>query len=304
MPDPSFHPRNRHQGRYDFNQLQSCLPELTEFIKPNMAGETSIDFANPAAVKALNKALLLDYYQLAYWDIPSGFLCPAIPGRADYVHHIADLLAGDGLDVTAPISGLDIGIGANAIYAIIAVMEYGWKMVGSDVEPQAIEAAERIVAQNDSLKGKLDCRLQARSEHFFRTIIREGERYSFSLCNPPFHASAQAASLANQRKQKGLGQRSSSTLNFGGQAHELWFPGGEERFVRMMAQESKHYADQCLWFTSLLSRKEHVRPLKKTLKKIGAVEVRLINMAHGQKKSRIVAWTFQAVEHRRKWLDP
>ncbi|MEM7574963.1 MAG: 23S rRNA (adenine(1618)-N(6))-methyltransferase RlmF [Bacteroidota bacterium] len=304
MPNSSFHPRNRHHGRYDFDQLRSFLPELAQFLKQNKAGETSIDFADPMAVKALNKALLLDYYQLAYWDIPPGFLCPAIPGRADYVHHIADLLAEDGVLSATQISGLDIGIGANAIYAIIAVMEYGWEMVGSDVSPQAIEAAQRIANQNVSLNGKLDCRLQARSEHFFRTIIREGERYSLSLCNPPFHASSEAASLANQRKRKGLGQANSAALNFGGQAHELWFPGGEERFVRMMAQESKHYADQCLWFTSLLSRKEHVRPLKKTLKKIGAADVRLTNMAHGQKKSRIVAWTFQTAEDRSKWLSP
>ena len=46
-------------------------------------------------MKALNKALLAHFYAVKHWDIPDGFLCPPVPGRADYVHHLADLLAGE-----------------------------------------------------------------------------------------------------------------------------------------------------------------------------------------------------------------
>lgn len=87
-----LHPRNRHQHRYDLAALCQTTPELTSFLIRTPAGEQSVDFANPQAVKALNKALLAHFYAVTHWDIPPGFLCPPVPGRADYIHHLADLL--------------------------------------------------------------------------------------------------------------------------------------------------------------------------------------------------------------------
>ena len=90
---PGFHPRNRHQGRYDVAALVEASPELGPFVLRTPGGALSIDFADPRAVKALNLALLTAHYGVRGWDIPEGYLCPPIPGRADYVHHLADLLA-------------------------------------------------------------------------------------------------------------------------------------------------------------------------------------------------------------------
>ncbi|MCM2324291.1 MAG: RlmF-related methyltransferase, partial [Oligoflexia bacterium] len=42
-----MHPRNRHQGRYDFAQLIRACPELAPFVAPTRFGERSIDFADP-----------------------------------------------------------------------------------------------------------------------------------------------------------------------------------------------------------------------------------------------------------------
>lgn len=79
--------------------------------------ELSVNFADPLAVKTLNKALLAHFYGVTHWDIPDGFLCPPVPGRADYVHHLADLLADDnGGVVPKQATVLDIGTGANLIY--------------------------------------------------------------------------------------------------------------------------------------------------------------------------------------------
>lgn len=89
---PGLHPRNRHNGRYDLATLCQVTPELTQFLTLTPGGEQSVDFANPQAVKALNKALLAHFYAVKNWDIPDGFLCPPVPGRADYIHHLADLL--------------------------------------------------------------------------------------------------------------------------------------------------------------------------------------------------------------------
>jgi 23S rRNA (adenine1618-N6)-methyltransferase len=106
-----MHPRNKHQGRYDLIQLQLENPSLSRFVKLNPNDELTIDFSDPIAVKALNKTLLKSYYQIKEWDIPAQFLCPPIPGRADYIHYLADLLISN----DNKIKGLDIGVGANMI---------------------------------------------------------------------------------------------------------------------------------------------------------------------------------------------
>src|SRR5690606_24715537 len=116
----------------------------------------SIDFFNPQAVKALNKALLFYYYDIVYWDIPENYLCPPIPGRADYIHYIADLLADNNKGIVptgSEIKCLDIGVGANCIYPIIGVKEYGWSFIGADIDALAIKSAKKIIASNPSLQG-------------------------------------------------------------------------------------------------------------------------------------------------------
>lgn len=70
---PGLHPRNRHHSRYDLATLCQVNPELRQFLTLTPAGEQSVDFANPLAVKALNKALLAHFYAVANWDIPDGF---------------------------------------------------------------------------------------------------------------------------------------------------------------------------------------------------------------------------------------
>ena len=88
-----LHVRNLHRSRYDFPQLMKTCPELAPFVSLNKYNDLSVDFSDPHAVKILNKALLKHFYGIQYWDIPQDFLCPPIPGRADYIHYLADLLS-------------------------------------------------------------------------------------------------------------------------------------------------------------------------------------------------------------------
>ena len=118
-----LHPRNRHQGHYDFPALIKASPELGQFVISNPYGKPSIDFANPQAVKVFNRALLAQYYGIRHWDIPDGYLCPPIPGRADYLHNLADLLATDNagqIPRGTAIQALDVGVGANASAGAVA----------------------------------------------------------------------------------------------------------------------------------------------------------------------------------------
>jgi len=133
-----MHKRNKHQGRYDLELLVKTVPELQTRVFVNDHGVESIDFFDPEAVKLLNRALLLVHYGVEYWDIPEGYLCPPVPGRADYIHHLADFFeAPKGSHIRA----LDIGTGANCIYPIIGHSEYKWSFVGSESESTAYQNA-------------------------------------------------------------------------------------------------------------------------------------------------------------------
>jgi len=285
-----LHPRNRHRDLYDFKQLVKSCPALAKFVAPNKYGNETIDFTNPLAVKTLNKAILKLFYNIT-WDIPEHFLCPPIPSRADYIHYIADLLSisnGGVIPLGKDIRVLDIGVGANCIYPLIGHREYGWSFVATDIDPLAISVAEGIVKQN-GLTAAIEIRLQNSSLHIFKGVLKDISAFDISMCNPPFHASKNEAKMGTQRKWKNLGIKTAG-LNFGGQSHELWCVGGEIAFISRMIEESVHV--NCKWFTTLVSKANSLPSIYNALKKAKALDVRTINMGQGQKKSRIVAWTF------------
>src|SRR5271157_4803345 len=184
-----LHPRNRHRERYDFKLLIESSPELSQYVKMNIYNEESVDFFNPDAVKALNKALLKHYYDITEWDIPDGYLCPPIPGRADYIHYLADLLCSTNygkMPAGEKIKCLDIGVGASCVYPIIGIKEYGWSFVGTEIDTVAIESANKIIETNPVLKEKLELRLQPKIADIFFGVIQKDEVFDLTVCNPPF----------------------------------------------------------------------------------------------------------------------
>ncbi|WP_430472499.1 23S rRNA (adenine(1618)-N(6))-methyltransferase RlmF [Zestomonas insulae] len=308
-PPAALHPRNRHQGRYDFPQLIKASPELARFVVVNPYGKESIDFADPAAVKVFNRALLKRFYGIAHWDIPPGYLCPPIPGRADYLHGLADLLAelNDGqVPHGARIRALDVGTGANCIYPLIGHSEYAWQFLGSDIDATALASAQAIVQAN-RLDKAIALRRQAQPNQVFQGLLQPGETFELSLCNPPFHASAAEAHSGSQRKWRNLGKldpkRKLPVLNFGGQSNELWCAGGEAAFLQRLIAESAGFASQVLWFSTLVSKAGNLPIVETALRKAGARQVRTVAMAQGQKQSRFVAWSFLDVAAQRQWAQ-
>jgi len=295
----ALHPRNLHRKRYDFNLLIKSTPSLSDFVKPNKFGDLSIDFFNPMAVIALNKALLKQYYGIENWDIPKGYLCPPVPGRADYMHYVADLLEQSKLEalpqaISTEINVLDIGVGANCIYPIIGAQAYHWSFVGTDIDSIALANAQKIITTNPSITNSISFRKQDNPNSIFNGIIHKDDFFHLSICNPPFHQSQEEATQGSLRKLKNLtGQEKQDLLlNFGGQSNELWCRGGDEAFLRSMIYQSQHYAENVLWFTSLVAKKSTLKTIYKTLKKVKAKSVKTIPMGQGNKVSRIVAWSF------------
>jgi len=301
-----LHPRNKNRDRYDLNALIVANPDLKAFVKPNKHGDDSVDFANPKAVKILNKALLNHYYGIAHWDFPDSNLCPPIPGRADYIHYLADLLCEHNFGRNpngAKIKCLDVGVGANCIYPILGATEYNWNFIGSDIDPQSITNAEEIVKANPSLVGKIECKLQKDSKAMFRGIIGSKDVVDLTLCNPPFHESEEAAQKGSLRKVQNLSGKKIKTaaLNFSGVSKELIYEGGEIKFISNMVLQSKTFANNCFWFTTLVSKQSNLKAIYKVLDQVGAFEVKTIPMGTGNKVTRIVAWTFLTKDKQNEW---
>lgn len=303
----SLHPRNLHRGRYDFKMLIKGCPELSAFVSLNQYNDESIDFSDPEAVKVLNKALLKHFYGID-WDIPAGYLCPPIPGRADYIHYMADLLSASNkgnIPVGDKIKVLDIGVGANCVYPVIGNSVYGWQFVGSDIDPIAIRSAKSIVSLNKKIMNAVECRLQTNEADIFKGIIKPREVFDITICNPPFHASLKEAQARTITKWENLGvnENKRTVLNFGGQRTELWCAGGEAAFIRRMVEQSALIPKSCFWFSTLVSKKDTLAGIYSTLKYVGAFDVKTISMAQGQKTSRIVAWTFLNEAEQIEWKN-
>jgi 23S rRNA (adenine1618-N6)-methyltransferase len=306
--DKGLHPRNRHRQGYDFTALAQQFPLLKRHLLTTQYGQLSINFSEPAAVKALNTALLKQHYQICDWSLPEGYLCPPVPGREDYLHHLADLLAeGGAIPKGTQITALDIGTGANGIYPLLGTAIYGWRFVGSDIDAKALQHLQSVLNANPRIAALVSLRQQSQPQHIFANIIQPREYFDVTLCNPPFHRSAAEAQQGSLRKVRNLAANRGDKptkqpqLNFAGRANELWCDGGEAGFLQRMISESKHYGAQVLWFSSLVSKAENLPQCYRWLTQQQAQAVRTLKMVQGNKQTRILAWSFLDENTRQTW---
>jgi len=284
----SLHPQNKHKRSYDFAALIEVLPELKQFVFVNKYKTSTINFFAPEAVKALNKAILNKHYNIKDWDIPEGYLCPPIPGRADYILYAADLI-----DHKKKANVLDIGTGANCIYPLLGAQEYNWTFTASDIDAVALKNAKSIISKNN-LQDHIRLVHQTNAKEMFYGVIDREDYFDLSICNPPFFKSHEDAQKANRRKVKNLSKskKTDSNKNFGGQNNELWCKGGERAFIKKMIKESQKFNDHVNWFTVLVSNNSHLKAFEQALSNVKASDVKIVEMKQGQKVSRILAWCF------------
>ncbi|MEJ5053790.1 23S rRNA (adenine(1618)-N(6))-methyltransferase RlmF [Sphingobacterium sp. MYb382] len=293
--DKHLHPRNLHNKGYDFQKLQRVHAPLKEYIIEAQHGNASIDFANPDAIVELNKALLKQYYQIDQWSIPKNSLCPPIPGRADYIHYLADLINENKEEkhpTGADIRILDIGTGASCIYPILGQRINQWSFVATDIDESAVQAAQTNVKSNGGLKKQIEVRIQRDRTHIFQDIISKTDRFDAVMCNPPFYKSREENWQKTTKKFNNLNKKTDKlpVQNFGGHPNELWCEGGERQFVRTMIYESMPFKDRLGWITTLISDKENLKPLIAVLEYNKASKVEVITMRQGHKVVRILAW--------------
>lgn len=299
----SLHPQNPFAAPYPLAELVQLQPALAAYLKTTPDGRETLNFAEPAAVTLLNTALLQWQFGLVHYHVPPGYLCPAVPGRLDYLLYLQDLLTASfqGRKVpAAAVQLLDIGCGANLIYSILAAKALRWQAIGSDIDAKALQNAATLIEQN-GLQRQLSLRQQANPQAIFHGVIQKGDYLDLTLCNPPFHDSPDAAAAGSARKQRNLGLDSAAPLNFAGQANELWCEGGEPAFLRRLLAESKDFAHQVYWFSTLVSKQQHLAKLQQQLQQLEATQVQVIEMSQGNKQSRILAWSFLTPELAALW---
>jgi len=303
-----LHPRNRNNKEYDLESLVSAHPPLQKFLLKTKHGKQSIIFSDPEAVKALNTAILTHQYSIKDWSIPLGYLCPPVPGRADYIHTIADIMASFN-DAHIPkgnrIQVFDLGVGANCIYPLIGYTEYRWSFIGSDLDSKALKNAQKILDKNPDLKPYIQLIHQKNEEYFFKNIIKDNEYFDVMVCNPPFFKSIDEANAATTRKVTNLnkvGKQKDTSKNFGGLNHELCYEGGERAFISNMIKESKTYATQFFLFSTLVSRRDNLKSIEQELDKHNPSYKSITPMSQGNKVSRILSWSYLTEKQRRIWM--
>ncbi|HUR19633.1 MAG TPA: RlmF-related methyltransferase [Vicinamibacterales bacterium] len=209
----------------------------------------------PGVDPGLNQALLAGAYGLK-WSLPRGAHCPSVPSRTDYIHHLADLLSG-GDDAAIPrgraVRMIDIGAGSGCVSPLIGACEYGWSFVATDTDKAAMHWARQIVRVNTSIRSLIEHRFQPHASACFEGVAKQGERFDASLC----------------------------------------VSGGDAEFIATMIDESAARPRLCRWFTTLVPKSGDLPRLRQALSRAHATDTRVIPLVHDQKKSCILAWTFQ-----------
>ncbi|WP_435263348.1 23S rRNA (adenine(1618)-N(6))-methyltransferase RlmF [Tenacibaculum sp. nBUS_03] len=279
----SLHPNNLHNNDYNFTLLKEKYPKIGNFIV-NKFGKETIDFSDPIAVKEFNKALLLTYYNIKYWEFPDTNLCPPIPGRVDYIHYLANLLEDE-----KNVKILDIGTGASCVYPLLGNAVYNWDFTGTEIDADSLKIAQKNI-DNNNLGSCIELRFQKDETNILKNLLRSSDSFTASMCNPPFYKSAEEARGANRRKSRNLGNN--AVRNFAGNSNELWYVGGEKAFLHTYLYESSLYPKASKWFTSLVSKKENIKSLENSSKKLRVTDFKVIPMNQGNKVTRIVCWKF------------
>ena len=167
-------------------------------------------------------------------------------------------------------------------------------MVGTESDAKAVEIAIANMKHTKALQEKVKIRHQENKSFLFKNSIQSQEQFDFTVCNPPFHSSREEAVKGSLRKIKNLGGASDKkelSLNFEGQANELWCNGGEALFIKRLIKESILFKDQVKVFSSLVANSNNLPKIEKQLNKAKA-NYRIIPMAQGNKKSRCILWWF------------
>lgn len=205
----------------------------------------------------------------------------------NYLHWIEDLLLKADVDPFQsesgkPVSGIDVGTGANCIYALLGAKLNGWRFIATEIDERSFAAAMANVQRN-ALETQITVKRTSTNDLLAEPLadVSESESFDFVMCNPPFFEDMSEADTNPE----------SCCM---GSANEMVFPGGEVAFISRMIDDSLALQDRVLWFTSLIGRKSSLRKLLLYLREKKVPTMCSTEFFQGRTKRWGIAWTFRA----------
>ena len=275
----------------DFKALSLKDKDLNEIWQ---ISNGHLDFQNPETCQTLTKTILRVDFGLEL-SLPDDRLCPPIPNRWNYVSWIQGLL-----DSTSPhysgkyepdreVMGLDIGTGASAIYALLALKSRPkWQMCVTDVDKESFESAACNFAINN-LMTRTKMLLQLKDASLIPIKYLAEEKLDFVMCNPPFFADE--AEMQSSVKGEGKSQKPNAVCT--GSENEMVYPGGDLAFVRRMIGESLVLREKVTWYSSMLGKLSSAKSVIETLRQHGVANWAVGCLEPGNATKRwVVAWSF------------
>lgn len=245
-------------ARLDWGTLLSKNPGLKTFF----VGK-KFNFESQKALTALVETQLELYCGFKI-NLSPGFLVPRLANRFDYLLWIKELVGENSV-------GIDLGVGGNCIYPLLGTL-LGMKIVGVDIDPEAIEASTKVSEQAGL---NVDLRLVGPDE-MASVASQISPQPSFLVCNPPFYADI------NDRVEK-------PPLNLVARDNELYTSGGELEFAKSLFESSRSAG--LAWTSILLGKKSSMEPLINLIVTNNANHA-LHVISYGKTRRWIVAWSF------------
>jgi 23S rRNA (adenine1618-N6)-methyltransferase len=115
-------------------------------------------------------------------------------------------------------------------------------------------------------------------------VLRDGERFDFCMCNPPWFA-ADETPRAN-KQMRPAHTRCPATRS------EVFTAGGEVGFIGRLVDDSTLLRERVTWYSTLVGKKVSLTPVLRAVRAAGAVHVRSAELSQGSTSRWAVAWSF------------
>ena len=232
----------------DFLLLIKEFPELKKYIlkqDKDKKEEIAFDWSNNDLSLLMTKSILNYYFNIKYYHIPKGYLIPPIPSRLNYLNLIKSLLTSKyNGNIINDIIGIDIGTGANIIYPILGNSLFKWKFICTEINDEAYNNA-KIILQKNNLEQNITLIKQKNKNNIFLGILNQENKYSFSICNPPYYDYETEIKLDDKKRD--------NEFNF----DEVYYKQGEFGFFKRYFEESICYKKNVFLFTILIGKKSN-----------------------------------------------
>lgn len=279
---------------YDTVDFKALAKKDAEFKDVWTKSSGHLDFQDANTTQVLSKAILKTDFGLQL-ELPHDRLCPPIPNRWNYVAWIQGLL-----DSTSPdysdryvpsrqVVGLDIGVGASAIYTMLCLKARpNWTMCAVDVDKKSFDCAVRNLTLNNlvtrtKMLQTLDSNPLIPLQHL------AVEKLDFTICNPPFFTSIKEMHAS----VTGEGKSGKPNAVCTGAEVEMVCPGGDLGFITRIVNESLILRDKVTWYSSMFGKLSSAKDIINLLKQHGITNWAVGCIEAGAATKRwIVAWSF------------